>query len=145
MTDELTFKILVVDDEPPVCELLNRTASKVFPEAVFVNTGSREETLTYLNQQPDNKPQLVLLDIDLGGRVDGLELLPQLWQQLEGAVPIIMLSSNDSQSNVARSYGEGAVAFTKKPDDMAGWKNYVTALKKYWYETSLLPGRNTLS
>ena len=139
MPEVKQFEILVVDDEPPICELLERVAKELFPEAAFVNARSAQETLDYLDKQAAKPPQLVLLDIDLGTAINGLDLLPQLNNQLKGKAPIVMLTSSSESPVVKQAYEKGAVAFTQKPEDLQGWRNYVANLRAYWYGTALLP------
>jgi len=139
MQENKPFDILVVDDEPPICDLLSRTASKIFPEASFINMRTAQETLAYLDQRLDNPPQLILLDIDLGASINGLDLIPELATRLERQTPIIMLTSHNQPPAVHQAYEKGAVAFTQKPDDLEGWRTYVSSLRSYWYDTTILP------
>ncbi|MVM36227.1 response regulator [Spirosoma sp. HMF4905] len=139
MPDIKSFEILVVDDEPPICELLERVASQLFPEATFINARSAQETLDHLDQKADKIPQLILLDIDLGTSVNGLDLIPQLNDRLKGKTPIVMLTSSTEPPVVKQAYEKGAVAYTLKPDNLQGWRTYVTALRSYWHDTTILP------
>ncbi|GAB4020205.1 response regulator [Spirosoma migulaei] len=139
MPDVKPFTILVVDDEPPICELLARLANQLFPEASFVNARSAQETLSYLDKHYEEPPQLILLDIDLGHSINGLDLIPQLNDHLKGRVPIVMLTSTLEPPVVKQAYEKGAVAYTHKPDQLQQWKNYVSSLRSYWHDTTLLP------
>lgn len=139
MQQTQTFEILVVDDEPPIYDLLVRIGKQAFPEATFVNTRGPRETIDYLDQHLTESPQLILLDIDLKQATDGLDLLPQLANRFKGQVPIVMFSASDSKLDVQRAYQNGAIAYTQKPDELSAWKNYVATLKTYWYDTTLLP------
>lgn len=133
------FEILVVDDEPPICDLLTRIASQVFPEASFVNVRSAQETLSYLDRQLNTPPQLILLDINLGQSIDGLALIPQLNDRLKGRAPIVMLTASFEPPVVKQAYEHGAVAYTQKPEDLQGWRHYVANLRSYWHDTTTLP------
>lgn len=126
-----TFKILVVDDEATVCDLLIRTGRKLFPQARFISTPSAEQTLAYLDQDDTSTPDLVLLDLDLQSPIDGLALLPQLHERFRGQVPVVMLSACQNQRLVYEAYDKGAVAYTEKPSDLRGWKDYVLSLKSF--------------
>ncbi len=134
-----SFDILVVDDEPPISDILTRIGKKVFPEANFIGTRSTQETITYLDTHTSRPPQLILLDIDLNQAKNGLDLLPDLWERFQGSVPIIMLSMLTEQSKVTQAYEKGAVAYTQKPEDMPGWQNYIIALRDYWHRSARLP------
>ncbi|UFH57625.1 response regulator [Spirosoma sp. KNUC1025] len=136
-----TFDILVVDDEPPVSDLLKRIAQKEFPEANFISMQSAQQTLDYLQTRPDRPPQLILLDIDLHQAKDGLSFLPELRAHLKGAVPIIMLSVVDNKAKIEQAYDQGAVAYTQKPEDLLGWHTYVGMLRRYWHQLVDLPTR----
>ncbi|GAB3747092.1 response regulator [Spirosoma pomorum] len=139
MEAQKPFQILVVDDEPPICELLTRVAKDIFPEASFVNTRSPQETLDNIDARLYAPPQLILLDIDLGSSISGLDLIPELISRLQGQTPIIILSNLSEDSKIHKAYERGAVAYTEKPYDLQGWQAYVTRLRSYWHGTSLLP------
>ncbi|GAB3511915.1 hypothetical protein GCM10027341_52020 [Spirosoma knui] len=139
MQQQESFHILVVDDEPPVADLLTRVSEKVFPEATIINTSSAQETLMYLDHQADKLPHLILLDIDLKESVSGLDLLPQLFSRFRGSVPVVVLSSLRDGPIVDQAYKRGAVAYTQKPDTLQDWKRYVNVMKDYWFNTARLP------
>jgi len=133
------FTILVVDDETPIYELLVHVAEKQFPEAQFVNAHSIEEASEYLNNHLNKWPNLVLLDIDLRQTLTGLDFLPQLRHILDKKVPIVILAALAEEPNVKRAYENGAAAYTRKPDDLQGWHDYIARLKAYWYHTNSTP------
>lgn len=139
MPQEQPFEILVVDDDTTIFDLLSRIGEQQFPQATFSSITTPQETITYLENHSPKRPQLVLLDIDFQHSIDGLALLPRLYSWFKGQVPIIMFSATTEEPLVKQAYDAGAVAFTRKPDDLQGWKDYVISLKKYWYETTLLP------
>lgn len=143
MEQNSSIHILVVDDEPPIFDLLQRLGHQLFPEAQFISTRSGQECLDYLANPASVSPQLILLDIDLHQSINGLELLPQLRSLLKGQAPIIILTVSDSNPDIQQAYDAGAVAYTRKPETLEDWKFYISMLKEYWYRTSMLPGLAT--
>ena len=143
MQQKEPFLILVVDDEPPIFDILTKTAQNRFPQATFVNTRSVQETINYLNDNQSQLPQLVLIDVDLGLTKNGFDLLDEIQNHFKGKMPAIMLTVLDDQAAVKRAYDKGVVAYTQKPDDMRGWRDYVDTLKEYWYDTNFLPSTPT--
>ncbi|GAB3566549.1 hypothetical protein GCM10027578_15640 [Spirosoma luteolum] len=133
--------VLVVDDEPPIIELLQRVGREHFPEARFISANSPQEALTYLDTPNHELPHLILLDIDLHSSVDGLELLPTIRSKTQGLTPVVMFTMSDKKPDVARAYAAGAVAYTRKPEALKEWVTYVTLLRDYWFRISILPGK----
>ena len=115
MQPEMGFTILVVDDEVPTFELLARIGQQAFPEATFSNTSSPQETLRYLDQQPQKWPQLILLDIDFKLSMDGLALLPQLRSRFNGLVPTIMFTTSADEQHITQAYDTGRWRIHKNP------------------------------
>ncbi|GAB3687803.1 response regulator [Spirosoma flavus] len=140
MQAETPILILLVDDEPPVIDILSRVGQQIFPEAQFISTESPQETLNWLADKSRQQPQLILLDIDLHQSLNGIELIPQIRSLTNNQVPIVMFTISDSKSDVRRAYEAGAVAYTQKPSNMESWREYVDILKRFWYKTSRLPG-----
>lgn len=131
--------ILIVDDEPPIIDILRRVGKKHFPEAVFTSANSPLEALTYLENTAQPQPDLILLDIDLHSTINGIELLPQIRERTRMLTPVIMFSTSDTRPNITQAYTHGASAYTRKPYDLDGWADYVKLLRDYWFRLSLLP------
>ncbi|GAB3702248.1 hypothetical protein GCM10027592_31440 [Spirosoma flavus] len=138
-TQDVPFDVLVVDDDSSVSDLLRLIGRKEFVEATFFSVSTALAALYFLDDPRNGQPSLILLDIDLGDALDGIELLPLLQARVNKKVPIIMLSHCLQNQYVQRSYQAGAAAYTRKPEELLEWKTYVHALKQYWYHTTLLP------
>ncbi len=80
-------KILIVDDDPDVCE-----AAKAFLEKgghTCVSAGSREEGMSAIQQE---QPELLILDVMMDQPDDGMVMAQELRRQ-GFAKPILMLTS----------------------------------------------------
>ncbi|ADB37336.1 response regulator [Spirosoma linguale] len=133
------FPILLVDDDPLIADVLQRASLSNFPEATFIHVSSFEEAKTYIEGLQGKGPKIVLLDIDLQDKVDGLDFLALLRAHPKGRVlPVVMLSANKTPTLVERAYSFGASSFTIKPFSYADWKMYLSNLRTYWYETVTL-------
>ncbi|MGH2348936.1 MAG: response regulator, partial [bacterium] len=85
----MSQKILVVDDEPHIVELVKYNLLQEGFEVVTAHDG--DEALTRTRQ---DHPDLIVLDIMLP-YVDGLEVCRQV--RRESGVPIIMLTAKDGE------------------------------------------------
>jgi CheY-like chemotaxis protein len=133
------FPILLVDDDPLIADVLERASVSAFPEASFIHVTSFDEAKKFIEELVGKGPKIVLLDIDLQDKVDGLDFLALLRAHPKGRIlPVVMLSANKTPILVERAYSYGASSFTLKPFSYVDWKVYLSNLKTYWYETVTL-------
>jgi two-component system KDP operon response regulator KdpE len=104
-------KILVVDDEVAIHKLLEYGLSGYGYEVISINDGTEALTMAArLN------PDLILLEVNLRFKPDGLEICHQLRDWIK--TPIIMLSSHDEKSIRLAALNAGADDYITKPFDM---------------------------
>jgi len=101
-------KILVVDDEEDVCEILKFNLANAGYE---VDTAlSSEEALIKLAKNFD----LLLLDVMLGG-ISGFTLADVIRKEFRNDVPIIFITAKDSVNDKLKGFGVGADDYILKP------------------------------
>src|SRR5689334_18291293 len=100
-------RILVVDDEPIVTEVVERYLVRDGYRVTVVHDG-RAAIQSAAREAPD----LIVLDLMLPG-VDGLEVCRTL--RRESKVPIIILSAKDEESDKILGLGLGADDYVAKP------------------------------
>ena len=101
-------KILIVDDEKPIVEILTYNLHKEGYETIEAYDGEQAITLA-LTQKPD----LILLDIMLP-KVDGLTVCKRIRHTLTN-VPILILSAKDEEIDKIRGLELGADDYITKP------------------------------
>ena len=100
-------KILVVDDEHPIADILKFNLQKEGYQVVVAHNG--EEALQFF---PREQPDLVILDIMLP-KVDGLTVCRTLRQT--SRVPILMLTAKEEEVDVVLGLELGADDYVTKP------------------------------
>ncbi|SFF21725.1 response regulator [Spirosoma endophyticum] len=134
------FLILLVDDDPLLVDILTRAAQGSFPEAFFIQVFSSSEAITYIQALDGRGPKLVLLDIDLGAKLNGFDFLAFLRTHDQARfLPVVMLTVDDLPSTIGSAYLMGASSFTVKPASFEGWKTYFATLRLYWFSTVTIP------
>lgn len=111
-----TMRILAVDDDPFVLELVPKIAENSgFENVTTVASGA--EALTLLAQS-DQTFDCLLLDIKMPG-MDGIELCRKV-RQTEGyhATPIIMLTAMRDLTSMGDAFQAGASDYATKPFDV---------------------------
>lgn len=102
-----TTKILVVDDDPDLCQLLEQVLAQDGAE-VIVATTSKVALHTFYAERPD----LVILDI-LMPDMDGFEICRRLRELSD--VPIIILTGVDEEKAMVAALTYGADDYITKP------------------------------
>lgn len=100
-------KILVVDDERPISDIIKFTLTKENFDVVTTYDGA--EALEVFDEE---KPDLVLLDQMLP-EIEGKEVLRQI--RAKSAVPVIMVSAKDSEIDKVVGLEMGADDYVTKP------------------------------
>ncbi|ADG40446.1 MULTISPECIES: response regulator YycF [Leuconostoc] len=100
-------KILVVDDEKPISDIIKFNLTKEGYEVITAADG--QEALTIFNEE---KPDLVLLDQMLP-EIDGVEVLRQIRSKSE--TPVIMVTAKDSEIDKVLGLEMGADDYVTKP------------------------------
>ena len=116
-------QILIIDDSPTVCAQLDRWLRDMGYQASSVPTGSEAlESLRY------ELPDLIILDLGLPD-IDGLDVCHQIRSNEKTArIPIIILTSSESESDRVRSLEIGAEDFITKPPTLAALKARIQSL-----------------
>ncbi len=100
-------KILVVDDEPSIVDVLAYNLTKAGHQPQIARDGERALELVHAEQ-----PDLVILDLMLPG-MDGLEVCKAL--RKESDLPIIMLTAKDEEIDRVVGLELGADDYVVKP------------------------------
>ena len=99
--------IMVVDDEPTVLKLLDRTLKPEGYDVVMANDGG--SALRLLEQQ---SPDLVILDIMMPG-LNGFQVLRLIRERAN--VPVMMLTARQEAETVRDALNLGADDYVRKP------------------------------
>ena len=108
---QLTPKILVVDDEQDLCDILQFNLKAAGYDVVTAL--SAEDALLALVQT--GKPDLILLDVMLGG-MSGFELAQRLRNdEATKDLPVVFLTAKDTEDDTLKGFSLGADDYISKP------------------------------
>jgi CheY-like chemotaxis protein len=100
--------ILIVEDEPIVSLSLTHALCNWGYKAAAVSSG--EDALDFFKQHPVD---LILMDIRLKGKLDGIETTIMILQQKK--IPIIYLTAYADPEIIERIQKSGALGYLEKP------------------------------
>src|SRR5262249_22731007 len=101
--------IMVVDDDTVTCDLLCEVFTHEGFETTFKHSG--EEALSALSF---SQPDLLLSDIRMKTRLDGLSLL-ELVRRDYATIPVVLMTAFGSIETAVRAVKEGAFDYISKP------------------------------
>ena len=103
------LRVLIVEDHAPTRAAIAMLLEREFPRMVVIGTASNGDAA--LRAVVDDSPEVVVLDLDLGGE-NGLDLLPAI-HGTPGIAVIILTSSDDLMAR-PRAFAAGATNFISK-------------------------------
>ena len=128
---ESTIVLLLVEDDPGDVTMTREALSeaKVLHDLHVVDNG--EAAIAFLRQEPPYtdapRPDLIFLDLNLP-RMDGREVLALVKSDESlRRIPLVVLTTSDSQDDIARSYDLHANAYVTKP---VGLESFLTAVQQ---------------
>jgi two-component system, response regulator, stage 0 sporulation protein F len=102
------IKLLAVDDEPGICDILKKTFAPVGFKVLTATNGA--DALTLVKKE---KPKIVFLDIRMLG-MTGLEVLKEI-KKIDESVKVIMVTVLDDDETRKEAKDLGADEFIVKP------------------------------
>jgi CheY-like chemotaxis protein len=133
------LQILLVEDDDDHAEIVARglKTNRVMNELRRVPDG--EAALDYLFRRgpyadpaSSPKPNLILLDLRLP-KVDGLEVLRIVKESTNlRAIPVVMLTTSDTERDITAAYQYHANSYLVKPVDFGKFTEMMGALGYYW-------------
>ncbi len=131
-------KILLVDDSLSDQKLIKQS----FADQKIANTlyteNCAEDALEFLdackNGDIENElPDLILLDLNMPG-MGGKGFLKQIkMDEYLNAIPVVVLTTSDSEMDILESYKLHAAGYIKKPVDIMEFREILAGLQEYWF------------
>jgi CheY-like chemotaxis protein len=131
--------ILLVEDDQAHAEVVRRnlSGSRIAIRLKHVSDG--QSALDYLLRRGEfsspalsPRPGLILLDLHLP-KVDGLEVLKAIKSDAGlSKIPVVMLTTSASESDVTKAYAFHANSYLVKPANFQQFGELIEALGYYW-------------
>jgi DNA-binding response OmpR family regulator len=103
------MKVLIIDDEPDIREVISIAFNLRWPDAQVVSTGSGNKGVEMADSE---KPDVIILDVSLPD-TDGFDVCKRLREFT--SAPVIILTARDSEVDKVRGLESGADDYITKP------------------------------
>jgi CheY-like chemotaxis protein len=138
------IEILLVEDDPGDVLLIRESFDdqKVGNQLTVVSDGV--EAMAYLRGEGQyagrTRPDLVLLDLNLP-RKNGSEVLAEIKSDSDLAtIPVVVLTTSESEQDILSSYRLHANAYITKPADFERFRDVVHQIDDFFVGVVKLPG-----
>jgi DNA-binding NtrC family response regulator len=109
MTDNPRRRLLIVDDEPLILEVLTEHFKSDYDVETALNGADALGAI--LRQRPD----VVMLDINMP-RMNGVQVLKDI-KQIDESIAVIMVTASEQVAMAAEALRSGAFGYVPKPFD----------------------------
>ena len=131
--------ILLVEDDSVDVMTVKRALKDLEVTGELIPTGDGEEALAYLRDEGNAKPRVILLDLNMP-RMNGTEFLKivKADESLK-KIPVIVLTTSNSEQDVAMSFELGAAGYMVKSVDYKKFMEIIKTIDLYWTLSKLPP------
>ena len=142
-TDAAPIEVLLVEDSPGDVRL-TREAFKDAKVHISLHVACDGiEALAFLNREGQYadapRPDMILLDLNLP-RKDGRQVLEEIKATPAlMTIPIVILTTSNSEEDVLRSYRLHANCYISKPVDLDGFLTVVKSIDSFWLSIVKFP------
>ena len=132
--------ILLVEDDSVDAVMVKRALESLKVANSLVNLGDSEDALSYLRNNNNKKPGIILLDLNLP-KMDGLEFLKVIKADGElKKIPVVVLSTSDNERDITESFKHGVAGYMVKPLDNKTFVETIKIIDQYWTLSELPNG-----
>jgi CheY-like chemotaxis protein len=135
--------ILVVEDNADSWLIIRAVLKECFPEVAPIWVSDHKQAIVYLDActlKSNQRPKLILQDLYLPRREDGLALLKSIkTHPVYHSMLICILSQSDDQADMEACYQLGSASFITKPITYHQWKATFYSFRAYWWTIVTLP------
>lgn len=138
-----TIHILLVEDNEGDILLTTEALeeSKIVEKISVLKDGNSAIEFFSNLKDDENKPDLVLLDINLPKR-SGQEVLLAIKQHpLHSRTPVIMLTTSSSERDILLAYKNYANCYITKPVEVGGFMEAISKIEDFWINLASIPSK----
>jgi len=134
-------KLILVEDSEADARVVRRAVERenLDVDVVHLTSAEQAENFLYSNGNSNGAARrLVLLDLNLPG-ADGFTLLDNLKQNQDTSqLPVIVWSSSDQTTDVARAYKSGANCYLVKPMALREATSLIANVCRFWFNVATI-------
>ena len=132
----MSLDVLLVEDNPGDVRLTLETFRDANKSLRLHVVADGIEAMAFLRREGLHAlapgPVLILLDLNLP-KMDGREVLAEIKRDIDlRTIPIVILTTSDTESDITRSYQLQANCYLTKPVRLEEFENLVRSVNDFW-------------
>jgi two-component system, chemotaxis family, response regulator Rcp1 len=132
----VALNVLLVEDNPGDVRLTLETFRDANKSVRLHLAANGVEAMAFLRREGPSalapRPVLILLDLNLP-KMDGRAVLAEVKGDIDlKTIPIVILTTSDSESDITRSYQLQANCYLTKPVRLEEFENLVKSVNDFW-------------
>jgi len=137
-------RILIIGNELSNLALIEHYLVDAIPEIEPVRAINGEQALAYLSACHVDEwrlPRMILHDLLMPIQANSWHTLRRIKELPAPAnqIPVVILGDADNPEAISEAYDWGSSSYLIKPTTEQEWPTFFQLLRKYWWETVLLP------
>jgi CheY-like chemotaxis protein len=122
----------LVEDDSIDAITVKRALHELGVQTLLVHSTNGEEALQYLRDDANEKPYIILLDLNMP-KMSGIEFLRIVKSdEYLKAIPVIVLTTSKKDHDVIDSFEQSVAGYMIKPVDYQQFVEAMRTLHKYW-------------
>jgi CheY-like chemotaxis protein len=131
--------ILLVEDDQVDVMTVKRALKEIKVNNPVVNPENGEEALKYLRDPENEKPCIILLDINMP-IMNGIEFLQVMKHDARlRRIPVVVLTTSGEQQDKVNSFDLGVAGYMAKPVDYRQFVEVMRTIDAYWTISEVPP------
>ena len=124
--------ILLIEDDQVDMMSVTRALKQIHVTNPVVHRENGEDALNYLEDETNDKPCIILLDLNMP-IMNGIEFLQAAKDDEElRRVPVVVLTTSDEQQDKLNSFNLGVAGYMAKPVDYQQFVKVMRSIDAYW-------------
>lgn len=129
--------IVIVEDDKIDAMTFQRALKDIGVKNKIEHFENGEAALEYLEDQNNQKPCIILLDLNMP-RMNGIEFLKHIKQHpILKSIPVVVVTTSTDHRDRSESFEQSVAGYMVKPVDYGAFVEMMKTISKYWQRSQL--------
>ena len=134
------LEIMLVEDDTVDVMTVKRALKDINVANHLIVASDGEEALTYLRDERNKRPGIILLDLNMP-RMNGIEFLTAAKKNgVLKSIPVVVLTTSREEQDKVDSFDLGVAGYIVKPVDYVQFVEVMKTINLYWTLSELPEG-----